>query len=197
MKELIVATKNQGKMREIRLLLKEFDLNITSLADYPEAPEIIEDGASFADNALIKAKIIGAYTGALVIGEDSGIEIDYLDGAPGIYSARYAGADATDEDNNEKMLTDLDGVTDDKRTARYQCYVAIVDCQNTIDIVNGSCEGRLTTAPRGSNGFGYDPYFLIDEYGKTFGELDPSIKASISHRAKALIKVKEVFQKIL
>ena len=195
MKEFIIATKNQGKLREIRELLKDFDFKVTSLADYPDAPDIVEDGDSFAANALIKANIIGRYTGKLVMGEDSGIEVDYLNGAPGIYSARFAGEHATDEDNNKKLMQELSGVSADKRSARYQCYCALVDGDKQIDIVHGSCEGFITEDPRGNNGFGYDPYFLIEEYGKTFGELDPSIKAKISHRAQALKLVKELLSK--
>ncbi len=197
MKELIIATKNQGKLREIKDLLKDFDVNITSLAEYPDVPEIIEDGDSFAANALIKANIVGKFTGKLVIGEDSGLEVDYLDGAPGIYSARFSGADATDEKNNQKLIQELSGVPYEKRTARYQCCTAIVDGTQEITVVSGSCEGMITEDPRGKNGFGYDPYFLIAEYQQTFGELDPSIKAKISHRAKALMQVKDVLSQIL
>ena len=191
MKELVIATKNQGKLREIRDLLKDFDLKITSLADYPDAPEIVEDGDSFSANALIKAKVIAEFTGQLTMGEDSGLEVDALDGAPGIYSARFSGDDATDEKNNTKLIQSLQGVPTEKRTARYQCYAALVDGSETLDIVNGSCEGVIAEEARGSNGFGYDPYFLIPEYKQTFGELDPSIKAKISHRAKAMAKFRD------
>ena len=197
MRELVIATKNQGKLREIKGLLSEFDVNVTSLADYPDAPEIIEDGDSFAANALIKAKVIGEYTGKLVMGEDSGLEVDYLDGAPGIYSARFSGPDATDEKNNAKLIESLAGVPHVKRTARYQCYAAIVDGAKKIAVLGNSCEGIITDEPRGENGFGYDPYFLIEQYDKTFGELDPSIKAQISHRAKTLIELKDLLKEVL
>ena len=184
--ELVVATKNQGKLREIRGLLADADLTITSLADYPDAPEIVEDGDSFQANALIKARIIADYTGKLTMGEDSGLEVEALDYRPGVYSARYAGEHCDDEDNNRKLIEELEGVPADKRGARYRCCIAVVRDGQLIAEVGGECEGRIATEARGSNGFGYDPYFVIPQYGKTFGELDPAIKAQISHRAKAL-----------
>lgn len=192
MKELVVATKNQGKLREIRGLLADLDVQVTSLADYPGAPDIVEDGDSFAANALIKARIISAYTGKLTMGEDSGLEVEALDNRPGIYSARYAGTDASDDDNNRKLLEDLSAVPEEKRGARYRCCIALVEGDQVIAEVAGQCPGRITTAARGSNGFGYDPYFLIPEYGKTFGELDPAIKARISHRAAALKALRDI-----
>lgn len=184
--ELVVATKNPGKLREIRGLLADLDIKVTSLADYPDAPPIVEDGDTFRANALIKARIIADYTGKLTMGEDSGLEVAALDDRPGIYSARYAGAQCDDEDNNRKLIEELQGVPDEQRGARYRCCIALVKGDAIVAEVDGSCPGRITTAARGSNGFGYDPYFLIPEYGQTFGELDPSVKARISHRANAL-----------
>lgn len=196
--ELIVATQNQGKMREIRGLLADQPVSLLSLADFPEAPDIVEDGESFAENAMKKAAEISHFTGGkLVMGEDSGLEVDALDGAPGIYSARFSGQDATDEKNNQKLIDELKDVEPEKRTARYQCYIALVKGDEVIAEVSGSCEGRIVLEARGTNGFGYDPYFLIPEYEKTFGELDPSIKAQISHRAKALRHLKEALQGFL
>ena len=197
MTELVVATTNRGKLREIKQLLKEFDLKITSLADYPDAPEVIEDGKTFAQNALKKAATIALYTGKLTLGEDSGIEIKALGNKPGIYSARFAGPKATDAKNNAKMLRLLRNVPDKKRQARYRCYAALVDGKGIVDIVSGRCSGLITRRARGKNGFGYDPYFLIKRYSKTFGELDPVIKAKISHRARAMKKVKKVLEKYL
>ncbi len=184
--ELVVATKNPGKLREIRGLLADLDITVTSLADYPEAPVIAEDGDSFQANALIKARIIANYTGKLTMGEDSGLEVDALDNRPGIYSARFAGEHCDDQDNNRKLIEELQGVPEDKRGARYRCCIALVKGDDVVAEVSGQCPGRITTEARGSNGFGYDPYFLIPEYGKTFGELDPAVKARISHRARAL-----------
>jgi len=191
MKELVVATTNQGKIREIRGLLADLNIRVSCLADYPDAPEIIEDGDTFQANALKKAVTIAAMTGKLTMGEDSGLEVEALDNAPGIYSARFSGEGATDQKNNEKLLQELKGVPDEKRGARYRSCIALVNGNETIAIVEGDCCGVITTEARGTNGFGYDPYFLIPEYQKTFGELDPSIKAAISHRSKALKQVKQ------
>lgn len=190
MKELVIATTNQGKLRELRELLSDLDIHVTSLADYPDAPEVIEDGDSFQANALKKAETIAAFTGKLTMGEDSGLEVEALNNRPGIYSARYSGENATDEKNNQKLMQELQDVPDEKRVARYRSCIALVEDGQTIAIVEGDCVGQIATEARGSNGFGYDPYFIIPQYGKTFGELDPSIKAGMSHRSKALKKVK-------
>lgn len=194
MRELIVATKNKGKLREIKSLLDGMGFNVTSLADYPGAPDILEDGKSYKENALKKARVISEYTKKLVLGEDSGIEIEALGNRPGIYSARFAGEQATDNDNNKKMIRLLEGVKDNKRAARYRCYAALVDGEKIVGVVSGSCKGYITQNPRGTNGFGYDPYFLIKKYNKTFGELDPSIKSAMSHRARAFRKVKKLLE---
>jgi XTP/dITP diphosphohydrolase len=195
--ELVVATKNKGKLKEIKELLKEFPLKITSLADYPDAPEIIEDGKNFAQNAIKKAATIAFYTKKLTLGEDSGIEVKALGHEPGIHSARFSGPNATDRKNNRKLLRLLKNVPAHKRQARYQCCAALVDGHAIVATVSGQCSGMITTSARGTNGFGYDPYFLIARYGKTFGELDPAIKSRISHRARAMKKIKRSIQKYL
>jgi len=197
MKELIVATKNKGKLREIKELLKDFNLKVTSLADYPDAPEIEEDGKTFAQNALKKAATIALYTKKLTLGEDSGIEIKALGNKPGIHSSRFSGEDATDKKNNLRMLRLLRKVPLLQRRARYRCFAALVDGKRIVDVVSGQCGGLITKHARGKNGFGYDPYFLIARYGKTFGELDPTIKAKISHRARAMKKVKVILEQYL
>lgn len=197
MKELVVATKNKGKLREIKELLTGINVIITSLADYPGAPEIIEDGATFRENALKKAVTIAAYTNQLTMGEDSGLEVEALNNAPGIYSARFSGENATDGDNNRKLMEALIGVPPEKRAARYRCCIALVDDDETIDIVEGECPGMITTQARGTNGFGYDPYFLIPKYNKTFGELDPSIKSKMSHRAYALQALRQTLKEYI
>ncbi len=197
MKELIVATKNKGKLREIKELLKDFDLKITSLADYPDAPEIEEDGKTFSQNAIKKAVTIAMFTKKLTLGEDSGLEVKALGNQPGIYSARFSGDGATDNKNNSKLLRSLKGVSAKKRQARYRCFAALVDGHKIVDVVGGSCAGIITERLRGKNGFGYDPLFLIPKYNKTFGELDGSIKAKMSHRAKALEKIKKSLKKYL
>jgi len=197
MRELLVATKNQGKLREIRELLKDFDLKVTSISDYPDCPEIVEDGKTFTANAVKKARIIGKYTGKLTLGEDSGLQVKALGNKPGIYSARFSGPSATDKKNNEKLLSSLKKVPQSKRQARYRCFAALSDGDKLIGVVDGSCGGLIIDKRRGTNGFGYDPLFLIPRYKKTFGELDPSVKAKISHRARALKKLKILIAKYL
>lgn len=195
MQELLVATKNKKKLQEIRELLADLDIKVTSLADYPDAPAIEEDGRTFAQNALKKAATIALYTKKLTMGEDSGLEVKTLKNKPGVRSARFSGPGATDKKNNAKLLRSLKGVPFKERRARYRCCVALVDGKGILDVVNGSCGGIITTRSRGKNGFGYDPLFLIPRYKKTFGELDPAIKAKISHRARALKKVRGVLAK--
>jgi XTP/dITP diphosphohydrolase len=197
MKELLVATKNKGKMREIRDLLKDFNLKITSLDDYPDIPAIEEDGKTFAQNAIKKAVTVAMCTKKLTLGEDSGLEVQALNNRPGIYSARYSGINATDAKNNAKLLRELRGVPLNKRQARYRCFAALVDGQRIVDVVSGSCRGLIALRSSGTNGFGYDPYFYLPRYKMTFGQLDPAIKAQISHRAKAFQKIKKVLTEIL
>ncbi len=197
MKELLVATKNVGKLREIRELLKDFDLKVTSLADYSNCPDIVEDGKTFKANAVKKATVIGKHTGKLTIGEDSGLQVKALGNKPGIYSARFSDPNATDEKNNDKLLASLKNVPKPKRQARYRCFVALSDGKKLVGVVDGSCAGLITKERRGNNGFGYDPLFFIARYNKTFGELAPEIKSKISHRARALKKLKVLLAKYL
>lgn len=197
MVELLVATKNKGKLREIKELLSDFDLKITSLADYPNAPEIVEDGKTFSQNALKKAATIALYTKKLTLGEDSGLEVKALGNRPGVYSARYAGEGATDRKNNLKLLRELKKFPLKKRQARYRCFAALVDGKEIIDISSGSCEGLIGFRSQGENGFGYDPVFIIPQYNKTFGQLASAIKSKISHRAKALKKIKSILKRYL
>ena len=197
MTELIVATKNKGKLREIKELLNEFNLKITSLADYPEAPNITEDGKTFAQNAIKKAAAIALYTKKLTLGEDSGLEVKALNNHPGIYSARFSGTKATDKKNNLKLLRSLKGMPLKKRQARYRCCAALVDGKRIIDVVDGRCSGLIALRSKGTNGFGYDPLFFLPRFNKTFGELNPDIKAKISHRARAFKKIKNSLQSYL
>lgn len=194
MLELIAATRNEGKLREIKDLLKGLNLKITSLRDYPDIAAIEEDGKTFAQNALKKAATVALYTKKLTLGEDSGLEVKALKNRPGIYSSRFSGDGATDQKNNSKLLKELKDVPLKKRRARYRCCAALVDGQGIINVVSGSCEGLITPRSRGKNGFGYDPLFLIPRYQKTFGELDLAVKSKISHRAKALAKIKKTLQ---
>ena len=191
MQELVIATNNNGKLREIKELLKNYEINITSLADYPKIPKIEENGQTFSENAVIKAVTVAQVTGKLTMGEDSGLEVKALGNRPGIYSARYSGEGANDKKNNRKLLKDLTGVPLEKRQARYRCCMALATEDKVVTIVHGSCRGLIGLESRGPNGFGYDPLFIIPAYDKTFGELDPAIKAKISHRSRALKKMKK------
>lgn len=195
MKELLVATRNKKKLAEIKDLLKDLPLKITSLDDYPDLPQIEEDGDSFSANALKKAATIALYTKQLTMGEDSGLEVKVLGNAPGIYSARFSGEGASDEKNNRKLLKMLERVPLKKRQARYRCCVALVDEKGIVDVVSGSCSGLIDLKKKGTNGFGYDPLFLIPRLGKTFGELPPEVKAKLSHRSRALAKFRKIIKK--
>lgn len=197
MQELLIATKNKGKVREIADLLKPMGIKVTCLLDHPNMPEIIEDGTTFRANAAKKAVVIAQHTGVLVMGEDSGLEVDALDGRPGVYSARYSGENATDESNNDLLIKELEGVPYARRTARYRSAMALADKDTLVDVVEGSCEGIIATERRGTNGFGYDPLFLIPSYQKTFGELDLSVKQTMSHRANALKKFLKLLENYL
>lgn len=196
MKELIVASRNKGKVGEIKELLAGLPLKISSLLEYPDIPDVIEDGKTYTANALKKAVEIAKATGKMTMADDSGIEVKALGNAPGIYSARFAGKGASEKDKNRKLFKMLKGVPMSKRQARYRCVIALVDGKGkSIGIVQGTCGGYITTQERGSNGFGFDPLFFLKRYNKTFGELPASVKAKISHRARALKKFKALLSK--
>jgi len=197
MTELVVATKNKKKLQEIRELLKDLPLRVTSLEDYPDAPRIVEDGRTFEQNAIKKAATIALCTRKLVLGEDSGLEVKALHNRPGVYSARYAGEDATDLKNNRRLLSELKGVPLKKRGGRYRCAVALADGQGLIGVVSGSCSGMIALEPKGTLGFGYDPLFLIGKFGKTFAQLGPEVKHTMSHRFRALKKARRLILKYL
>jgi len=184
---IVLGTRNSGKVREIRRMMAPVGVEVLSLDSFPEFPEIVEDGESFAENAALKATGTARHVNHWVIAEDSGLAVDALDGAPGIYSARFSDPGATDDRNNTKLLTDLAGVPASERGAKYVCHIAVAaPCGEIRWHVERECRGRITTEPRGTNGFGYDPFFLIPEYHRTFGELTPVVKNSISHRARAM-----------
>ncbi len=193
-RSFVVATRNQGKLNEIRALLADCDLVIRSLADYADLPEIIEDGETFAANARIKAVVVSRRVPGLILGEDSGLEVDALSGRPGVYSARYAGARATDAMNNQRLLEELASVPLDRRQARYRCVAVLAEAGHILVMASGVCGGTIADQPRGSNGFGYDPLFFLPQYRQTFGQVDPSLKAAISHRAMALRKIHDVLR---
>ncbi|MFG0294424.1 MAG: XTP/dITP diphosphatase [Maioricimonas sp. JB045] len=184
---IVIASRNAKKLGELRELLAPGGLDVVSVGDFPDVPEVVEDGTTFAENAAKKATQTARYLQQWALGEDSGLMVDALDGAPGIYSARYSGPDATDERNNQKLIEALSGVPPHKRGAGYVCSIAVADPQGEVQLtVEQRCRGRISEEPRGTNGFGYDPYFLIPEYHRTFGELSPVVKRQLSHRGRAL-----------
>ena len=183
---LVLASRNVKKAREMEAQLLPHGLQVKSLAEFPEVGEIHEDGDSFAENAAKKACETARQIGQWTIGEDSGLCVDALGGAPGIFSARFSGPEATDEANNALLIERLRNVNDARRTACYVSHVALADPRGELRLsVERTCRGVITREPRGTNGFGYDPYFLIREYGRTFGELPSVVKKCISHRARA------------
>ncbi len=177
--------------------MKDLPLRVTSLEDYPDASRIVEDGRTFEQNAIKKAATIALCTRKLVLGEDSGLEVKALHNRPGVYSARYAGEDATDLKNNRRLLSELKGVPLKKRGARYRCAVALADGQGLIGVVSGSCSGTIALEPKGTFGFGYDPLFLIGKFGKTFAQLGPEVKHAMSHRFRALKKARRLILEYL
>ncbi len=191
---LVLATRNRGKVAEIRELVEGFGIELLSLEDFPDVPEVAEDGETFEANARKKAGVVARCTGLVALADDSGLEVDALDGAPGVRSARFAGDHATYAQNNEKLLRLINEVPWEKRTARFRCVLALAfpDCDGTIQTLEGACEGRITEQPQGKNGFGYAPLFFFPELGKTFAQISRSEKGKISHRGRALRKLKEV-----
>jgi XTP/dITP diphosphohydrolase len=193
--ELLVATTNGGKFAEVQDFLSKLPLRVVPLSDLRDPPVIVEDGASFEANALKKARILAEHSGLLTLADDSGLEVDALNGAPGIYSARYAGEDGDDEKKNEKLLRELEAIPEEHRTARFVCALALCAPKSVCEsewTVRESCEGRIAFGLKGSHGFGYDPLFFYPPFGKTFGEIDRKTKASVSHRGKALKKFAEI-----
>ena len=207
---LVLATRNQGKVRELAEMLRNSRtanrkekmhsvtlaslrtanceqptaIEVISLKSYPDAPEVIEDGVTYAENAIKKASVIAQYTGQLTLADDAGLEVNALNGAPGVNSKRWVGEDATDAQRMASLLEALEGVRD--RQARFVAAIAVVRPDTHPEVVIGVCEGRITYAPAGESGFGYDPIFVPDGYEQTFAELGEDIKNQISHRAKAL-----------
>ncbi|MGZ7440676.1 XTP/dITP diphosphatase [Paenibacillus sp. TH7-28] len=191
---IVVATRNQGKVREFAHALEPLSKRVQSLADYPDIPDIVEDGETFAENARKKAKTVGDHLGHPVLADDSGLCVDRLGGAPGVYSARYAGEGASDEDNNEKLLAELEKERLGEDTeqpllspARFVCHLALYDpATGRFVEASGEAEGWITSEPAGGGGFGYDPLFYLPAYEKTFAELNLEEKQAVSHRGAAL-----------
>jgi XTP/dITP diphosphohydrolase len=197
MKEVIIATKNPGKAREFEHIFASRGIEVRTLLDFPEIPDVDETGSTFEENAILKAEAVSQALGKMVIGDDSGLMVDALEGRPGIYSARYAGEQKNDQNNTDKVLSELKGLPYEKRSARFYCALAVaVPGQETIT-VSGTCEGRILEEQRGTNGFGYDPVFYVPEKGLAMAELSSDEKNKISHRANALKKLDVVLDSIL
>jgi XTP/dITP diphosphohydrolase len=201
MTKLLVATTNAAKFAEIESFLKDVPVTVRPLESLGRWPKVIEDGATFEENALKKARTLARYSGRLTLADDSGIEVDALHGAPGIYSARYCGEEGNDDKNNEKLLKELQCFPEAQRTARFVCVLALCAAPDSAEgrgwVIRESCEGRIAQALRGKHGFGYDPLFFFPPFGKTFGEIDRETKATVSHRGKALRKLAEMLPSLL
>jgi XTP/dITP diphosphohydrolase len=195
--EILLATGNPDKGAEMARLLGGLPLTLRTRADFPDLPEVVEDADSFAGNAIKKAAELSAATGLLALGDDSGLCVDALDGAPGIYSARYAGEDCSYADNNAKLVAALKDTPEADRSAHFVCVVAIVGPGLEPITFEGRCDGLITEAPEGAAGFGYDPIFLIPENGRTFGQMTADEKARISHRARAFAQARAWLSKHL
>ncbi|MBN1757081.1 MAG: RdgB/HAM1 family non-canonical purine NTP pyrophosphatase [Chitinispirillaceae bacterium] len=196
--QLIIATGNAGKVREIGEIFSEMSLRLLPMsAVLDPVPEIVEDGATFSENARIKAGVIFRATGIWTLGDDSGLAVDALGGAPGIHSARYAGEQADMEANKRKLLEDLADTPESERTARFICTIAVYINPTTVLETEGACEGKIIDHPRGDSGFGYDPLFVPEGYTRTFAQLTASEKHRISHRGRALRKMKELLHEYI
>jgi XTP/dITP diphosphohydrolase len=189
MEKIIFASRNRGKIEEIKALLADIEVTLQSLDEYPNLPDVREDGDSFLDNALKKARTIAELTGETVLADDSGLEVTILGGAPGIYSARYAGDGADDEKNILKLLRNLEGVPSEEREAAFRCVLVLYRPDGRYHTFDGRWEGVISEAPVGKGGFGYDPVFYLPEQGVSAAELPAGIKNRISHRAKAAEKL--------
>ncbi|WP_286262313.1 XTP/dITP diphosphatase [Thalassotalea atypica] len=194
MSSIVLATGNQGKVKELANLLEQHQITIVPQSQF-NVPDIAETGTTFVENAIIKARHAAKITGMPAIADDSGLEVDALNGAPGVISARYSGENATDANNNEKLLAELTGVEPAKRTARFHCVLVYMRHEHdpTPVICHGVWEGAILTAPQGEQGFGYDPLFWVEQYQKTSAQLSREIKNQLSHRAKALAKLVQHF----
>lgn len=192
--KIVFATGNQGKLREIQEIMADMDVEILSMKEAGISVDIVEDGTTFEENAMIKAKAIAKYTDAIVMADDSGLEIDYLNKEPGIYSARYLGEDTSYDIKNQALLDRMEGVSQEKRTARFVCAIAAVFPDGDEQIVRETMEGFVGYNIAGENGFGYDPIFYLEEYGCTSAEISPEEKNRISHRGKALKAMKKLLQ---
>jgi XTP/dITP diphosphohydrolase len=195
---LVLGTRNPKKRVELVEILSDLGIEIRDLTGYPDAPDVEEDSSTFEDNARKKASVLAKALGEWVLGEDSGLCVPALDGRPGVYSARYAGKQGDDEANNNKLIDELTPLSDEQRTAYYVCTAALADPSGTVRaVVEGRCHGVMILERRGTGGFGYDPLFLIPEYHRTFGELSSRVKHALSHRGKAMARLRPVLREML
>jgi XTP/dITP diphosphohydrolase len=195
--QLLLATRNKDKLKELRKLLKDLQLEVVSAADIRGLPEVEEDAATVRDNAAKKAVEMARVSKKLTLADDTGLEVDALNGEPGVRSARFAREKATYHENNKELLKRLEGVPLEKRSARFRCVVAIADEKGLYECVEGICNGTIVEAEQGGGGFGYDPLFIADGQTKTFAEISPDVKNRISHRAKAMQKAWAVLSRYL
>jgi XTP/dITP diphosphohydrolase len=197
MPRLVLGSRNKKKLGELVDLLGDLGVELTDLSPYPAAPEVEETGSTFEENARLKAVALAPALGEWVLGEDSGLVVPSLGGAPGVYSARYAGRHGDDAANNAKLLAELAGKSGDERGAYYVSVVVLADpAGNVVATAEGRCRGAIAPEPRGSGGFGYDPLFLIPEYHATFGELSSRVKHALSHRGRAVTRLRPVLRKV-
>lgn len=192
MKKIIFATTNQGKVREVKMMMKDFDVELYTLKEVGIDVDIVEDGTTFEENAIIKAKTIMEMTGEIALADDSGLEVDYLDGAPGIYSARFLGEDTPYEEKNDYIIEKLKFAKGKERSARFVCAMAVAFPDGIVLTCKSTVEGLISYEQKGKNGFGYDPILYVPEFEMTTGEMAPELKNSISHRGKALEQMKEI-----
>lgn len=194
MTKIILATRNKHKIEEIKTILSDLSLQVLTLNDFPEVPPLREEGATLQENSLQKAETVYRHTKIPALADDSGLEVFYLNGRPGVISARYAGEAATDEANNLKLLGQMMGVAPRRRRAQFRAVLTLVD-DGQVETTEGRCPGMLAESPRGTNGFGYDPIFLPDGFSRTYAELTAAEKNTISHRAKALAGMRDVLRR--
>ena len=193
--KIVIATHNRHKVEEIKSILSDLPIELLSLDNFPTIGEIVEDGATLEENAKKKARAVYEQTELLSLADDTGLEVEVLDGRPGVFSARYSGENATYEENNKKLLSELKKVSFERRNAKFRCVISIIG--NGIDeIAIGEVPGKILYELRGKNGFGYDPLFLPDGYEKTFAEMEPELKNKLSHRARALEEAKKILKRL-
>ncbi len=195
--EIVLATRNQNKVKELKAILKGLNLKFLTLQDFPDMPDIVEDGKTFEENAVKKAKEIARITGKIALADDSGIEVQALNNAPGVYSARFAGEKAADSANNKKLLGLLKDIPLKKRKARFVCVIAIAEPEGRVYTTEGELKGVIALKFAGKRGFGYDPLFIVPRYKKTVAQLSAGVKNRISHRSKALRKSKGILKQLL